>query len=164
MIATVPPRFATRRPPSRLALVLFGIGLVSLLLMSTVALVAYVWPRDERPTELRGNRVVGTVDEFARGSVTFLGRRGIPAYLVRFQDGSFRAYEQHEPVFGCSLIWYADKGIFRDPCHGLEYDIDGKPLRSYTVPAVLRQFEVNVSSGAKVRIDLDHLTASAAAP
>jgi hypothetical protein len=70
---------------------------------------------------------------------------------VRLESGEFLAFDQHEPVNGCSAPWRPREQVFRDPCQGYEYDIEGRASPDNAVQMPMIQFEVEID-GREVRV------------
>lgn len=183
MIATRSSRPAVGRHPSRLALVLFGIGLVSLLLVSVVALAGFVWPSDAE----RGEYALGPVADFAPGTVRSflltdgglealrnpdvyavqLGTTGISApkgdrlvHVVRLPNGEVVVLSARSPHLGQAALWNPERETGeREGYRGLFDDswslwaVDGTQLFG-PAPRDLPSYRSKITSEGVLVIDL----------
>ncbi len=118
---------------------LFASGSALVAVVVAAAVFAFLWPSESRSFNL------GTLDQFAPGTVTTYNLRGgVPVlspdghvqtnaafHVVRLEDGEIRALSSKDPHLGCAVPWRPDferdgeTGFFRNPCHGETYDMAG---------------------------------------
>jgi cytochrome b6-f complex iron-sulfur subunit len=51
---------------------------------------------------------------------------GPPFIVIREGESEYRALTLTCTHLGCTVNWFSSKGIFSCPCHGSQYDKDGK--------------------------------------
>lgn len=100
-----------------------------------------------------GVQSVGSVERFARGSVTAVAEGKF--YVVRLEDGGFLALHRKCTHLGCSVPWNADEQRFTCPCHASAFDIHGDVL-SAPAPRPLDLFPVVIEDGV-VMVDTTKL-------
>ncbi|MEA1921282.1 MAG: ubiquinol-cytochrome c reductase iron-sulfur subunit [Pseudomonadota bacterium] len=94
---------------------------------------------------------VGTVDNFAPGSVTLI-RQG-ELYLNRLEDGAFLALSRKCTHLGCAVAWDEKDKLFACPCHASTFDENGKVLKT-PAPRPLDQHPLVIEKG-RVTIDIE---------
>lgn len=155
----------------RILLILLGAAASVVLVVMTLG---FVWPGDR----LSASQVdLGPIEAFPVGSVTTitpLDRDGAPllgwtrtsggvpgsqvsVHIVHLPDGELRALIGISPHLGCTVPWRPDfqwegiTGLFRDPCHGSTWLIDGTRIFGPT-PRDLDRVGIEVVNG---RVTLD---------
>lgn len=128
----------------------FGI-LIGLELVGMIT-AYFISGKDRRKNESKDLLDAGSVDSFARGSVTaFPGGR---FYLARQADGGFIALSLRCTHLGCAVAWEEQKKRFVCPCHSSAFDLSGevmnppatRPLDFYPVYIENGNVKVEVSS------------------
>lgn len=109
----------------------FEIGSVGLMYMRSRSLEG----------EFGGVITAGEVNNFPPNSVTEFSKDGF--YLVRYEDGSFRALYRRCPHLGCTVDWVPEEERFYCPCHGSSFDKTGN-FDSPPVPRALDSFSVDI--------------------
>jgi len=94
-----------------------------------------------RPAEESQGQVLiaGLVSDFPPGTITPFEQARF--FLIRFADGGFLALSVVCPHLACVVGWDGARGRFTCPCHGSEFERDGRvvnppaprPLDRYTV-------------------------------
>lgn len=119
------------------------------------AAIAYPVTAYLKPPEIAGKSVssvmVGAVDDFEPVSGTIFRFGEQPALLMRYEDGSFRAFSATCTHLDCTVQFKKEMGIIWCACHNGKYDLNGRnvagppprPLDEFTV--VVRDGEVHVT-------------------
>ena len=109
-----------------------------------------------RPPPVTGEAVssvkVGLVDDIAPGSGMLFRFGNEPALLVRYDDGSFKAFSGTCTHLDCTVQYREDMGLIWCACHNGKYDLNGRniegppprPLDEYVV--VVKGDEVFVTA------------------
>lgn len=112
--------------------------------------------------------VAGHIDNFPPGSVTLLrvesGPGSTDLYITRPLGGellalSRAAFAGGPPGAACATVWRPDEefegtsGLFREPCRGARYDIEGRMLSGPAARDIDR-YRVEVRSDGIVVVDL----------
>lgn len=99
--------------------------------------IRYLTPR--RLWEPRNEFKAGYPDQYRPGTVSSRWA-GEPykVWLVRKHTGEFYALYNECTHLQCSLAWDPSSERFRCPCHGSEFDLEGKPLKGPASKALER--------------------------
>ena len=101
-----------------------------------------------KPPKLTGQSVssvkIGAVEDFSPSSGSLFRFGDKPGILMRYSDGSFRAFSATCTHLDCTVQHRPDLGIIWCSCHNGRYDLDGqnisgpppKPLASYLINEV----------------------------
>jgi nitrite reductase/ring-hydroxylating ferredoxin subunit len=91
---------------------------------------------------------VGSVDRLPPGSDAILEAPGI--FVLRTSDGMITAFSWRAPKEGCRIAlaselapWLDDRLVFHDPCHGQNFDRDGRPAGG---PGIRGMYRCDVST------------------
>lgn len=134
----------------RTLLYLLGAGGAALLAAVAYPVAAYL-----KPPKLSGQSVssvsLGAVEDFVPESATLFRFGDKPGLLMRYKDGSFRAFSATCTHLDCTVQYREDMGIIWCACHNGKYDLDGrniegpppKPLDEFTV--IVKGDEVHVT-------------------
>ena len=97
-------------------------GLTALLALSVPETIRFLRPRPGRREA--GTLDLGVIQDYAGVHVVtrWVVRHGL--WVVR-KDGRLFALEARCTHLGCTPRWTADEGVFRCPCHGSRFTIDG---------------------------------------
>jgi len=106
--------------------------------------------------EFGGVITAGELNNFPPGSVTEFPNDGF--FLVRYEDGSFRALYRRCPHLGCTVDWVPEEERFYCPCHGSSFDKTGN-FDSPPVPRALDTFPVAIQD-AIVMVDTSRMVRS----
>ena len=129
---------------------LLSAGGTALLAAIAYPVIAYL-----KPPKLSGQSVssvgLGAVDEYAPASATLFRFGEKPGLLMRYQDGSFRAFSATCTHLDCTVQYREDMGIIWCACHNGKYDLEcrniegppPKPLDEFTV--IVKDGEVHVT-------------------
>lgn len=128
----------------------FEIGSVGLMYMRSRSLEG----------EFGGMITAGEVNNFPPNSVTEFSKDGF--YLVRYEDGSFRALYRRCPHLGCTVDWVPEEERFYCPCHGSSFDKTGN-FDSPPVPRALDSFPVDIQD-TLVMVDTSSMQRSGEKP
>jgi cytochrome b6-f complex iron-sulfur subunit len=128
----------------------FEIGSVGLMYMRSRSLEG----------EFGGVITAGEVNNFPPGSVTEFPKDGF--FLVRYEDGSFRALYRRCPHLGCTVDWVPDEERFYCPCHGSSFDKTGN-FDSPPVPRALDTFPIDIQD-TLVMVDTSRMVRSGDEP
>jgi menaquinol-cytochrome c reductase iron-sulfur subunit len=74
-------------------------------------------------------------------------------WAVKKKSGEIRVYNPHCTHLGCAYRWNAEERLFKCPCHGGVYDIDGKVVAG-PPPRPLDTLEYHVEEG-KLLVDYE---------
>jgi len=124
----------------------FEIGSVGLMYMRSRSLEG----------EFGGVITAGELNNFPPGSVTEFPNDGF--FLVRYEDGGFRALYRRCPHLGCTVDWVPEEERFYCPCHGSSFDKTGN-FDSPPVPRALDTFPVDIQD-AMVMVDTSRMVRS----
>ena len=104
-----------------------------------------------RPVEGEVGAVItlGLVGDFPLGTITPFDQARL--FLLRFEDGGFLALHTRCPHLACVVSWDAARGRFSCPCHGSEFERDGKVINP-PAPRPLDRFAVLIE-GDRVKVD-----------
>ncbi|MCK4570184.1 MAG: Rieske (2Fe-2S) protein [Bacteroidales bacterium] len=100
--------------------------------------------------KLQELKVLGSLDDFAKGSVTPF--RSDRLYLVRMDDGGLIALSLKCTHLGCAVTWNKDSGEFDCPCHASSFLRNGE-VSNPPAPRPLDFFPL-VIEGGLVKADL----------
>lgn len=113
----------------------------------TAFLAAVLYPVTAylKPPKVTGESVssvkVGAVDDFEPLSGTVFRFGNEPALLMRYEDGSFKAFSATCTHLDCTVQFKKEMGLIWCACHNGKYDLNGRniagppprPLPEYTV-------------------------------
>lgn len=104
-----------------------------------------------REAESQVGKIVtaGLVSDFPVGTITPFEQARF--FLIRFEDGAFLALNSKCPHLACIVGWNADLRRFSCPCHGSEFERDGRVINP-PAPRPLDRFEVSFD-GTRVVVD-----------
>jgi cytochrome b6-f complex iron-sulfur subunit len=103
------------------------------------------WARDRS----RGAVIVGYPEEIPVGSVMVVG--AARAFVGRTEDGFF-ALSTVCPHLGCVLRWLPDERRFHCPCHGSQFELDGRVLNG-PARSDLRALELGTDDLGRLLVD-----------
>ncbi|MBE0644897.1 MAG: Rieske 2Fe-2S domain-containing protein [Bacteroidetes bacterium] len=128
---------------------LLGSGATALGAAIVYPIIAYL-----KPPEVTGEQVtsvlVGKVDDFAPGSGSLFRFGNKPGILLRFPNGSFKAFSATCTHLDCTVQYREDMGLIWCACHNGKYDLNGKNIDG-PPPRPLDPFEV-VVKGDEVHV------------
>ncbi len=93
--------------------------------------------------------IAGLLSDFPVGTITPFDQDRF--FLVRFEDGGFLALHTRCPHLACVVGWDAARERFACPCHGSEFERDGRVLNP-PAPRPLDRFLV-IIEGDRVKVD-----------
>ena len=132
-----------------------GLGLVALVQFVGGALVFLLSGTGKKKTAKPLFIEVGSVKDFAPGSVTLI-RRG-ELYLSRLKDGGFLALSRKCTHLGCAVAWDDEQQLFACPCHASTFAENGTVLKTPAPrpldlhPLVIEKGQVKIDIGTRHR-------------
>ncbi len=155
------PRSRPRNPWLRLGLLAAAFVAAA---ASAVAFIIFLLPQPSEPPTLTvalDELPVGRPRFYPRPDFGSVGQQTLGVWVVRRADGSVDAFYSRDPASGCPAPWRADfqferrVGVFRDPCWGSTYTMDGVAIFGPT-PRGLDRFDVTVSARTVI-VQLDRV-------
>lgn len=130
---------------------LLGLGWSALALTATgtfAATIRFLLPNVlfEPPAAFK----IGKPDDYAPGSVTFVAERKI--FVIRGDDGAFRALTATCPHLRCVVRWAADRSVYECPCHGSEFSPRGKVVAGPS-PTSLEWYELTLAPDGRLYVN-----------
>ncbi|MCB2205048.1 Rieske (2Fe-2S) protein [bacterium] len=105
-----------------------------------------------KPPKVTGDAVssvrVGAIDDFTPASGTLFRFGNRPGILIRYEDGSFRAFSATCTHLDCTVQFKKDAGIIWCACHNGKYDLNGRNIDG-PPPRPLDEFDV-IEKGGEV--------------
>jgi hypothetical protein len=124
-----------------------------------MAAAGFVFPDDEFDQR---HVSLGPLAAFPAGEATFLvADDGTRLQIVRLDDGEVRVFEAESTYLGCTVPWRpefqwnGEYGLFRDPCHGGTWMLDGTAVTG-RAPRDLDQYEA-WQDDENLMVNLDHM-------
>jgi Rieske Fe-S protein len=115
-----------------------------IILMLVVVMSACGQPQQAAKSETNA----GTIADFAKvGAYEQFKSRGF--YIVHLPEGKLVALDTASTHLGCITNWLADKQMFKNPCNGSLYDLNGIN-RTGVDPRPLERYRIYVHDGQVV--------------
>src|SRR5690348_11581609 len=110
----------------RILQVLFGGSLAAVAAAVLYAITKFILPLPGQIVSM----LAGNARDPSAGDPTHVIKLGMnDVMLLREQDGSFVALDLKCTHAGCIVNWPPDQNNFKCPCHGGEYDTNGKVVK-----------------------------------
>ena len=93
---------------------------------------------------------VGRLREFPPGTITPFPLTRM--FLVCFPDGGYLALYSRCTHLACIVGWNEEDGVFQCPCHGSEFDREGRVLNQ-PAPRPLDRFPITIQVNGKIKVD-----------
>ena len=95
--------------------------------------------------------LAGRPEDYSAGEVSLRFQDDQRIWLVRSEEGIFALVAKCSHL-GCRPNWFAEEGRFKCPCHGSNFDAEGRVIAG-PAPRPLRRAAVSLTPDGRIMVD-----------